>query len=213
MLESFAKNPLIKGLPESLVLQLERFITSLTEEGYADQTTLAKLRLLTKLGQWLGRKRLSITNLDEQLVGAFLKHRKRAQLGNSKALQQFLDHLRKGGVVPDREMVSDQSPLAGLVNRYEQYLRSERGLVTITIRDYKSSIRKFLAERSPKSQLFLKEVKPSDISDFVLRHGRSVGVRRAQLMTTALRSFSRFLFQKGELPTDLAASAEASSRR
>jgi site-specific recombinase XerD len=206
MLESFAKDPLTKGLPESLVLQLKRFITSLTEEGYSDQTALAKLRLLTKLGQWLGRNRLSITNLDEQLVGAFLKHRKRVQLGNAKTLQQFLDHLRKSGVVPDREMAPDQSPLAGLVNRYERYLHSERGLVTITIRDYKSSVRKFLAERFQKSQLLLKEVKPSDISDFVLRHGRSVGVRRAQLMTTALRSFFRFLFQKGELPTDLAAS-------
>jgi len=122
MLESFAKDPLTKGLPESLVLQLKRFITSLTEEGYSDQTALAKLRLLTKLGQWLGRNRLSITNLDEQLVGAFLKHRKRVQLGNAKTLQQFLDHLRKSGVVPDREMAPDQSPLAGLVNRYERRL-------------------------------------------------------------------------------------------
>jgi len=49
-------------------------------------------------------------------------------------------------------------------------------------------------------------MKASDISDFVLRHGQSMDVRRAQLMTTALRSFFRFLFQKGELPVDLAAS-------
>src|SRR6266576_1346779 len=33
-----------------------------------------------------------------------------------------------------------------------------------------------------------------------------MGVRRAQLMTTAFRSFFRFLFQKGELQADLAAS-------
>jgi integrase/recombinase XerD len=207
MLESFFRNPVsAKGHPESVVLQLRRFMTSLTEQGYADQTVRAKLQLLTKLEQWLRRNRLSIRNLDEQLVGAFLKHRKRVQLGNLKTLQQFLDHLRKSGIVPDRELVPDQSPLAALLKRYEEYLRSERGLVTITIRDYKASARTFLAERFRKSQLLLKEVKPSDSSDFVLRHGRSVGVRRAQLMTTALRSFFRFLFQTGELPTDLAAS-------
>jgi len=206
MLESFFQNPVsAKGLPESLVLQLKGFIKSRMEEGYADQTVRAKLQLLTKLGQWLGRNRLSITNLDEQLVGAFLKHRKRVQLGNLKTLQQFLNHLRKSGVVRDREMVPDQSPMAELLNRYEEYLRSERGLVTITIRDYKSSVRKFLVERFRKGQL-LKELKLSDISDFILQHGRSMGVRRAQLMTTALRSFFRFLFQRGELATNLAAS-------
>jgi len=33
-----------------------------------------------------------------------------------------------------------------------------------------------------------------------------MAVKRAQLMTTAFRSFFRYLFQKGELQTDLAAS-------
>jgi len=40
----------------------------------------------------------------------------------------------------------------------------------------------------------------------VLRHTPSMNVKRAQVMTTAFRSFFRFLFQKGELRADLAAS-------
>ena len=54
--------------------------------------------------------------------------------------------------------------------------------------------------------LCLKALKASDISDFVLRYSPSMAVRRAQLMTTAFRSFFRFLFLKGELQADLAAS-------
>lgn len=42
--------------------------------------------------------------------------------------------------------------------------------------------------------------------NFVIRHAPTMAVKRAQLMTTAFRSFFGYLFQKGELPADLAAS-------
>jgi site-specific recombinase XerC len=95
---------------------------------------------------------------------------------------------------------------ADILNAYEQYLRSERGLVPGTIREYQSYARKVLVERFRKKPLVFEELKASDISDFVLRHCRSLSVKRAQLMTTAFRSFFRFLFRKGDLATDLAAS-------
>jgi site-specific recombinase XerC len=87
--------------------------------------------------------------------------------------------------------------LADILSRYETYLRSERGLVTVTILNYQAFVRKLLVERFREGPFRLRGVKPSDISDFVLRHGHSMAVRRAQLMTTAFRSFFRFLFQKG----------------
>jgi hypothetical protein len=67
-------------------------------------------------------------------------------------------------------------------------------------------VRTFLVERFRERPFSLRRLKPSDISDFVLRHGRTMGVKRAQLVTTAFRSFLRFLFQNGELQTDLALS-------
>src|SRR6516162_2695531 len=66
--------------------------------------------------------------------------------GEPKTLQQFLDHLRKR-VVPGREVVRDQSPVADILNRYETYLRSECGLVTVTILHYQDFVRWFLLER------------------------------------------------------------------
>ncbi|HEX5483591.1 MAG TPA: site-specific integrase, partial [Terriglobia bacterium] len=104
------------------------------------------------------------------------------------------------------EPVRDMSPLADILSRYEKYLRSERGLVTATVLNYQPFVRKFLVERFRKGPFLFREVKPSDISDFVLRHGHSMAVGRAQLMTTAFRSFFRFLFQHGELQVNLAAS-------
>lgn len=182
------------------------FRNSLVEQGYADHTVRLKLQLLTNFGQWLRRKNLAVTNLDERLVDAFLKCKHRVHRGDSKTLQQFLDHLRRHNVVPARNLNCDKSRWADILNRYETYLRTERGLVTDTIRGYLPFVHKFLLKRFRGRPFLLKAVKASDISDFVLRHSHGMAVKRAQLMTTAFRSFFRFLFQKGELQADLAAS-------
>ena len=195
----------IHGNP--LELHLRTFATSLREAGYQDRAMYSKLGVIADLGLWLRRTRLAVTSdLDEQRLEAFVKHKQRMHRGDLKTLQQFLDHLRKRGVVSDRKLVPDQSPLAGILSRYEQHLRSERRLVSATILNYLSFARKFLIERFPEGPLLLKEIKASDISDFVLRRGCSISVGRAQIMTTAFRSFFRYLFQKGELQADLAAS-------
>jgi integrase/recombinase XerD len=179
------------------------------EDGYADATVKSKLWVLANFGQWLGRRGLSVTNVDEMLVEAFLKDNERVRRGDLRTLQQFLDHLRKSHIVPDRKLVSDKSPWADILSRYEKHLRSERGLVTVTIINYQPFVRKFLVERFRERPFSLRKLKPSDISDFVLRHCRSMSVRRAQLMTTAFRSFFHFLFQNGELQVDLASSVPA----
>ena len=75
-------------------------------------------------------------------------------------------------MVPNRELVSDKSPLADILSRYEKHLRSERGLVTATIISYQPFIRKFLLKRFREQPFSLRKLKPSDISDFVLRHGK-----------------------------------------
>ncbi len=207
MLESSFRNLVAaKHLPEPLVAQLRRFTASLIERGYADCTVRQKLQLLTNFGQWLGRNNFAVTRLDEQLVEAFLKRKRRVHRGDLKTLQQFLDHLRMHNVVPARIVACDRSPWADILNRYETHLRTERGLVTDTIRGYLPFVGKFLLERFRGRPFLLKAVNASDISDFVLQHSHSMGVRTAQLMTTVFRSFFRFLFQKGELQADLAAS-------
>ena len=189
-----------------LGLHLQTLATSFMEDGYADVTVQLKLGLLADFGRWFGRTRLAVTHVDERLVDAFIKHRQQVRRGERKTLDQFLDHLRKCAVIPDREPVGEVSPLADILSRYEEYLRSERGLVTITILHYQSFVRAFLVERFREGPFLLREVKPSDISNFVLRHAHAMAVKRAQLMTSAFRSFFRYLFQKGELQADLAAS-------
>ena len=193
----------LQGNP--LGFHLQTLVASF-EDGYADATIRTKLGLLADFGRWFGRTGLAVTHLDERLVEVFVQHRERAHGVDLKTLEQFLSHLRKCAVIPDRELVRDISPLADILSRYEKHLLSERGLVITTALRYQHFIRKFLVERFQEGPFLFREVKPSDISNFVLRHGPSMSVGRAQQITTAFRSFLQYLFQKGELHADLAAS-------
>ncbi len=207
MLESSFQNLVAaKRLPDPVIAHLRSFTTSLIERGYADSTVGQKLQFLTNFGQWLARNNSAVTNLDERLVEVFLKRNRRPRRGDSQTLRQFLDHLLSHKVVCARNVACDRSPCADILSRYETYLRTERGLVTDTICRYLPFVRKLLLERFRGKPFLLETVKAADISDFVLRHSHSMGLRTAQLMTTAFRSFFRFLFHKGELQTDLAGS-------
>jgi site-specific recombinase XerD len=195
-----------------LVVHLSPFAASLMEEGYTDATMQSKLWLLADFGRWLGRSGLAVTELDERLVETFFaeKRRKgRVHRGNRETVRQFLGHLRECNVVAGVKPACDESLLAGILNRYEKHLRSERGLATATIINYLPFARKFLVDHFGERPFLVREVQSSDISAFILRHAKTMSCRRAQLMTTAFRSFFRFLFRNGELESDLAASVPA----
>lgn len=197
------------GERNPLLVHLSLFAALLMESGYADATMQSKLWLLVDLGRWLGRRGLAVTDLDERLVEIFLAGRRRGGLrrrGDRTTVRQLLDHLREHNVVSCVTPTRDESPLAAILDRYEKHLRSERGLTTATIINYLPFARKLLSDRFGEGPFLLKEVRPSDISGFVLQHARNMSCGRAQLMTTAFRSFFRFLFQHGELRVDLAPS-------
>src|SRR5215471_12754594 len=204
MLEEFLRAS--KRIQGPLAFHLPMFAASLKEDGYTDESVKGKLWCLVDLGQWMQRKGLTVANLNEPCVEQFVRRHHHIGRGDPKTFEQFLNHLRKSGVVPDRKPARDRSPLAEILGLYERYLRSERGLVPSTILYYQSFVRKFLVERFREGPFDFTKVKPSDVSDFVLRLAPSMSVGRAHLMTTALRSFFRYLFQRGEMQADLVAS-------
>lgn len=190
-----------------LAVHIRPFATRLIEDGYAKNTIQSKLWLLAEFGRWLRRSRFTVTNLDEQLIEKFVRNKKREkrQRGKVKTLTQLLDDLRSRDVVCGRKPFVDESALGNILSRYEEHLRSERGLATATVLNYRPFVRKFVVERFGDGPLLFRDLKSSDISAFILRHAHTMSPKRAQGMTSAFRSFFRFLFGKGELPADLAA--------
>jgi site-specific recombinase XerD len=184
------------------------FAIRLIEDGYAKNTIQVKLWSLADFGRWLRSRGFTVTNIDETVIRRFINGRKgqKPGRGDLKTLVQLLDDLRRRQVVPRQKPIVDKSPLHKILSQYEEHLRFERGLSTSTVINYQPFIRQFLAERFGDGPFLFRELKPSDISGFILRHAHTMSPKRAQGMTSAFRSFFRFLFGKGKLHADLALS-------
>lgn len=191
---------------------LDSFIATVSQLGYARSTVRERLWLLGDLARWLQREGLALGDLHEQVVSHFLKGRQskgRLRRSDSRTVRHFLEHLRQKGAVRSPGPTTDESPLATLQHRYANYLQKERGLAPVTVTRYWPFVRRLLVERFGDTTIGLRELAPADVSRFLLRHARSGSPRVARLMVTALRSFFRFLFLRGETESDLAGAVPA----
>jgi integrase/recombinase XerD len=184
---------------------LDSFAAHLAARGYASTTVQSQLRLLGHFNEWLIRRRCDIHQLNDALVDTFVNSRKRGQhvhRGNATTVHQFLAHLRARGELVASAPVVDQSPLGQLQRDYEQYLTTERGLAPVTVSDYVDVLRRFLTDRFGNGPLELGTLDVSTITTFVIRRAHTMSPRYAQGMVTALRSFCRFLQQRGAIDRD-----------
>jgi site-specific recombinase XerD len=88
---------------------------------------------------------------------------------------------------------------------YEQYLREARALAGTTIVNYVPFIRDFLEDQFGHGRVRLPRLCAGDVVRFVQRQASRLHLRRAKLMTTALRSFLHYARYRGEVTLDLAA--------
>ena len=210
MLEHFIENRDTVGRLRSAVIgaQLDSFAAHLAENGYAVATVRSQLTLLGHFSQWLTRRRFGLHDLNDELIGIFVKERtRRGRLhrGHAATLRGFLSHLRARGVVVTPAPVVDDSPLGRLQRQYKQYLRTERGLAPVTVTQYGGVLRWFLTERFGDGPLDLRALDVSTITTFVIRHAQTMSPGYAKGMVTALRSICHFLWQRGAIDRDLAA--------
>ena len=194
---------------------ISKFVYVLSEQGYVRYTVFKKIKVISKLSQWLQRKQLSIKDLDEVKVKKFicyLKKRNCLQLGNWATLKQFINFLQEENIIAAPVVKPGDSEVEIIENSFSKYLKQERGLSKSTMDRYLPTIRLFLIERFGEKNIFPDKLRPTDITGFILRHAHTMSIRSTQSMITALRSFFSFLYQRGQIPTNLAAAVPFVSR-
>jgi len=191
-----------------LVPHLDAFAAALSGQGYSRLTTKVKIRVISKFSQWLQKRHLVIEELNESCINKFIRYRKKGNLmrsGDELALEQFIAFLREKGILSAFAPEIKVSDIQRVENNFAQYLQQERGLSQATIDNYLPTIRRFLTECFRKRKIIFKKLHARDISKFVLRYAHTMSPGRAKTMVNALRSFFRFLHQRGEIAIDLAA--------
>ena len=196
---------------------IESFTTSLSERGYCAAVVGQKRAMVACFARWMGRPRIAAYEIDEATVSAFLAHlsRRGSLIGNRRfTLMAFLDHLRDQAVTDRPKPVRDDSPPTLLLQNYQTYLRKEQGLTEETADNYLRFVSPLVrtcllgsATGTVSSDIGVQQVR-----DYLLKSTRTLRPTTAQLVATALRSFLRFLFLRGEIAVDLTAAVPSVRR-
>ena len=196
---------------------IESFTKHLAELGYTSVVVRDKRAVVEGLARWIVRRRIDVAKIDEGVVGAFLLQLRPRQVpvGNRRCTSMaFLEHLRATGVAIRPEPKRNESQEALLLQRYETYLLEERGLDAETVRNYLRFATAFLHDRftGSRNKGSISGLGFQDVRDYLLSRTRMLKLTTSQLAATALRSFLRFLFLRGETAVDLAAAVPSARR-
>jgi len=179
----------------------------ISEQGYAQDSLRQRIRIAVGFSQWLGRRALRPPNIDSQHWADYLRYRARhhkAQPGDAIALSQFREFLCHEGVIAAETVTpSKLTPVERCTRDFERYLRDERLLASATIVNYVPFIGRFLKDRFGSGLVELSKLCARDIVRFVQRQAPRLHLKRAKLLTTALRSFLRYGCYRGEIQADL----------
>ncbi len=180
----------------------------LYRSGYARGTIKFKICIVRHLNKWLYQKKLKLKDLNEKSIRRFIDHYDTCHKCNPRIfslLRDFLDWLRGQNIIAKPTLVKRESKFDYILRNYTGYLKNERGIATATIKSYVSAVERFLHRRFRRSEVLLENLHATDITSFVFAQTKSYSLRHVQLITTALRSFFRYLRFHGDIKVNLAA--------
>jgi site-specific recombinase XerD len=186
---------------------LDAYATSVAAQGYGCHSIRQQIVVIADLSRWLKQKNIDVQDLDGIAVDRFLRLRRRQQRvrrGDPKALQRLLAMLRQTGLVKQHQQPVEDTALSRIIGEFRRYLSQERGLSPSTLLNYVPVIEQFLSERFPKKAPNFCMLRAPDVTGFVVRQAHQLSPVRARLMVTALRSFFRYLRDRGAIASDLA---------
>jgi len=192
------------------------FADDLQRQGFVPGTIREQRKLLRDLNDWLQTQQLTAGDLSLRQVDRFLSDRQSAGAARHKtrkALGPILDYLRGLGMAPAAEPSREDGPAGEILNRYRQFLTTERGLVPVTALRYVDCLRPFLDRRTSADGLELKNLTPADVTSFVVAWCPHLNGGVAKLTVTALRSFLGFLHLDGVTERSLVGAVPSVSRR
>ena len=179
------------------------------DEGYASPSRWRKVLLATGFSRWLGQQAVCVGRVSSEHVARYLRCRARRvqiQRGDAAALRQFIDCLRRQGVVaPEKISPHRLTPVEQAVDAFKRYLRDERTLAEAAVVNYVPFVRRFLADQFGDQSVRLSRLCADDVVGFVQRQAPRLHLKRAKLLTTALRSFLHYVRYRGDIASDLAA--------
>jgi site-specific recombinase XerD len=176
-------------------------------EGYVQQTVEFHINLVADFSQWLSKRRIKVNAITTDHFQPYLKVRmrhRRPTRSDMAVLKRLWNLLLRQGALPE-PVLPVTTPAEQIRSEFHLYLQQQRGLATTTQSNYLSFAGEFLAARFGTGPVDLSCLCAADVTGFVQRRAATFHSQRVQSMTTALRSFLRFMRWRGDINSDLAA--------
>jgi integrase/recombinase XerD len=193
-----------------LATQIGSFAESVSEQGYSLVSIHRRVLLAACFSRWLKQKGVRLRSICSDHLALYLQYRARDVRpchGDAAALRHLIGFLRREGVIPgEKRPACRLAPVERCAQAFGQYLLEVRALARATTINYVPFIRSFLDDRFGPGRVTLSRLCAGDVVRFVQRQAPRLHMKRAKLMTTALRSFLHYARYLGEVTLDLAAS-------
>ena len=200
---------LSRALEGPLAAHIRAFAESRSALGYARCSMQREVRLAAGFSRWLKQEGIALRRVGAALVSGYLRDRAREvrpNLGDAVGLRHLLDFLRGEGVIAaEKTRARRLSPAEGCAQEYARYLHEARALAGPTVINYVPFVRGFLTDRFGRGPVRLARLNAGDVVRFVRRQAPRLHLKRAKLLTSALRSFLRYARYRGAVTLDLAA--------
>lgn len=190
-------------LPGELEPYLLIYAQQLSEQGYTNLSVRGYIDSISHFGTWLTMNEVSIEDIDVKIMEQFAKHCCHCPGGRRQILlskkyvnrvRKFIDFLCKHGVICE---ILNNSLL--VKNAHFCEFLQYRGLLSKTVKHYSDSINVILPLLGQESQNY----DAKNIKRTVLQLSKQYSLARLKSLTTALRSYLRFLAVKGLCAPDL----------
>lgn len=200
---------LSRPLEGPLAAHVVSFANFVSEQGYSGYSLKRQVRIAAGFSRWLERRGIPVRNIGTDHLVGYLRYRTRhvrPGRGDAAALRHLIDFLRHEGVIQTEKTATRR--LTGAercVREYEQYLREARGLANATVINYVPFVRDLLKHHFGDGRITLSRLGAGDVVRFVQRQVPRLHLKRAKLMTCALRSYLHYARYRGDTTLDLAA--------
>lgn len=192
-----------------LAAHIGSFVGSLREQGYALSSIRRHVSCNVGFNRWLKQNGIAVRSITPDQADQYLRYRaRRLPIGRSDrgALSNLLKFLERKGIISARKMPAHRpTPAERCAQAYEHHLREARGLAEATIDLYLPFIRSFLEDRFGDGPVTLSRLCARDVVRFVQRQAQRLRIKRAKLLTSALRSFLQYARYRGDVKLDLSA--------
>lgn len=201
------REPLNQAHKGSLLASIQIFVDQMETNGYAAASVKMATRLVSDFAIWLDKSGIASQSLVAKHVAQYLDARwlhRRRRRGDAFTLHAFARLVAPDGYKASAEQEAAISPSQRVRQEFQQYLLCERGLAAASIRLYGDSIGRFLEGKFGSAEVRLDQLTATDVIGFVQTEAaRLQHPKRAQVMTTALRSFLQYGRYCGNIVIDL----------